>query len=135
MSIVICDIDGTLALRGDRPPYKFEWAGNDSLNNHVAELLDKYKSDGLSVVFVTGREEKYRTITQDWLNKHRFAGCMLLMRRDGDPRSDDIVKKEIFDQNLKQFHVYLVLDDRNRVVEMWRDVLGLVCWQVADGNF
>ena len=32
------------------------------------------------------------------------------------------------------YNVKFVLDDRNRVVEMWRS-LGLTCLQVADGDF
>ena len=30
--------------------------------------------------------------------------------------------------------IFCVLDDRDRVVKMWRD-LGLTCFQVAQGNF
>ena len=33
-----------------------------------------------------------------------------------------------------KYRVLFVLDDRNQVVDMWRDI-GLTCLQVADGNF
>lgn len=60
---------------------------------------------------------------------------MLHMRKTGDMRKDAIVKREIFDGEIKDyFFIEFVLDDRNQVVEMWRD-LGLTCFQVADGNF
>jgi adenylate cyclase class IV len=57
------------------------------------------------------------------------------MRKTGDNRPDNIVKKEIFDSNIKNnYYIEFVLDDRNKVVKMWRE-LGLTCLQVADGNF
>ena len=57
------------------------------------------------------------------------------MRKTGDFRKDSIVKKELFDENVRgKYNIEFVLDDRNQVVEMWRSI-GLVCLQVADGNF
>ena len=57
------------------------------------------------------------------------------MRKGGDKRIDSIVKKELYRKYIEPFYrVKLVLDDRNQVVDMWRD-LGLPCWQVAPGNF
>ena len=63
----------------------------------------------------------------------------LLMRSDGDNRSDYIVKKEIYEQNIRDWQdVLFVLDDRNSkkcpVVDMWREQ-GLTCFQVAEGDF
>ena len=34
-----------------------------------------------------------------------------------------------------RYNVKYVFDDRNQVVDMWRNGLGLTCFQVADGNF
>jgi hypothetical protein len=60
---------------------------------------------------------------------------VLMMRKTGDKRKYSIVKKEIFNEHIKgKYCVDFVLDDRNQVVEMWRK-LGLVCLQVAEGNF
>jgi hypothetical protein len=71
-----------------------------------------------------------------WLDKHvgvPHAG--LHMRRTGDSRKDSIVKKEIFERELKHaWHIVAVFDDRNQVVKMWRS-LGLTVFQVADGDF
>ena len=61
------------------------------------------------------------------------------MRITGDGRNDTIVKKELYEENIKgNYEILFVLDDRNSekypVVGMWRE-LGLTCFQVADGNF
>jgi hypothetical protein len=58
-----------------------------------------------------------------------------MMRKQGDFRRDSIVKKEIYDNDIKgKFDVEFVLDDRQQVVDMWREI-GLKCLQVAPGNF
>ena len=36
---------------------------------------------------------------------------------------------------MEEYDVLCVFDDRNQVVDMWRNGLGLQCFQVADGNF
>ena len=57
------------------------------------------------------------------------------MRQAGDNRDDRIVKREIYEREIKgRYNVRFVLDDRNKVVALWRD-LGLPCFQVADGDF
>lgn len=56
------------------------------------------------------------------------------MRADGDCRGDDVVKAEMLAEIQKTHDVFLVLDDRDRVVNFWRST-GLVCWQVSPGNF
>jgi hypothetical protein len=42
----------------------------------------------------------------------------------------------LFDTNVRdKFHIDFVLDDRNQVVDMWRNDLGLMCLQVDWGDF
>jgi hypothetical protein len=53
----------------------------------------------------------------------------LFMRRAGDSRPDQVIKREILDLIPKDRVAY-VLDDRQQVVDMWR-AQGLTCLQVA----
>ena len=46
---IICDIDGTLAIRGDRGPYEHERASEDTLNAPVKNLLNIYKKEGYDI--------------------------------------------------------------------------------------
>ena len=48
--------------------------------------------------------------------------------------SDEILKKDMLDKHVDINDVFLVVDDRNKVVDMWRS-LGLTVFQVADGDF
>jgi len=127
---VICDLDGTLCWLNGRSPYDASECDKDLLNPVVAELIkDKW------VILVSGREEKFRAPTEVFLKKHGIKHYGLFMRPTGDFREDSIVKEEIYRKEiLEKVNVKFVLDDRDRVVEMWRR-LGLTCLQVAEGNF
>jgi len=47
---------------------------------------------------------------------------------------DEILKKQMLDTFVDIDDVFLVVDDRQKVVDMWRG-LGLNTFQVAPGNF
>lgn len=127
---IICDLDGTLALLNGRNPYDASTCEADLLNTIVAGLI----RDKLTIL-VSGREEKYRNQTIAFLKKHNIEYKMLLMRKSGDFRKDSLIKREIFDNHIRdRYNIEFVLDDRNQVVQMWRQ-LGLICLQVADGDF
>ena len=131
---IICDIDGTLALRGDRGIYEWEKVGEDTLNEPIAKLVN-YVANRYEVLYVSGRNDVCVNQTRLWLYEHSMALGRLFMRKDGDMRKDCIVKSEIYTNHIADhYNIAYVLDDRNQVVEMWRS-LGLTCLQVADGNF
>ena len=133
---IICDIDGTLALMGDRSPYDASKCDVDEPNRPVIDILETFKIFRLSrIILFSGRESKYNKATQDWLRKHGVGYYGLHMRGTGDTRKDFIVKQEMYEGEIKgKYNVLFVLDDRNQVVEMWRN-LGLTCLQVAEGDF
>ena len=157
MKYIIVDIDGTIADCNHRKHYisrdlkykdrdyrKFYASCFDDapiipVIELVKGLVDKL---GYTPIFVSGRSDECRTLTLTWLKVHlpfiknKFN---LFMRAAGDFRPDDIIKKELFENQVLNVvgdikKIEYVLDDRNRVVEMWRG-LGLTVLQVADGNF
>jgi hypothetical protein len=92
---------------------------------------------GMPVLLISGREEIYRGVTEYWLGTHGLLKYRLglIMRAEKDNRPDEIVKRELYEQKIQpHYQVGLVLDDRNKVVKMWRE-LGLTCLQVAEGDF
>ncbi|MBD2189146.1 phosphatase domain-containing protein [Pseudanabaena mucicola] len=129
---IICDLDGTLALIVDRSPYDGSRCEGDMVNEPVRSIL---QNSGKKILLVSGREDQYKPQTLAWLRKHQIDFEGLYMRRSGDTRKDSIVKREIYDQFiLDQYNVAFVLDDRDQVVRVWRD-LGLTCLQVEYGDF
>ena len=134
-SAVLCDIDGTVALRGDRSPYDTMRVSEDQPNDDVIAVLVALACHH-KVAFMSGRDESCREDTGLWINRHiGIHGWELHMRPAGDRRRDSIVKAELFDKHIRgRFDVVAVLDDRQQVVDMWRE-LGLTCLQVAPGDF
>lgn len=132
----LVDIDGTIALmNGKRGPFDYHLAGGDDLNAPVATVVQALKDENFQIVFLSGRSDSCRSETQEWLDKHGFSGHELHMRKEGDQRKDSIVKHEIFwDQIAPRFQVIGCFDDRNQVVDMYRE-MGITVFQVAPGDF
>lgn len=133
---VICDLDGTLALMDDRDPFDASHADKDGLNESVANTLKLFSKDGYQILLVSGREDKFEEPTIRFLEMHNISYDRLLMRKSKDYRKDSIIKREIYDKAIKdKYYIEFVLDDRNQVVDLWRQELGLSCFQVNYGDF
>lgn len=133
--IVVCDLDGTLCLHWNRGPYEESKVIDDLPNKPVVAALQTLARN-FSVMYVSGRTKACYDDTRKWLGGYvNIPDIGLFMREVGDKRHDTIVKTEIYEREIKgKFNVLLVLDDRQSVVDMWRE-LGLTVFQVADGNF
>lgn len=132
---IIVDIDGTLAIMGDRDPYAWHKVGRDLPNTSVVDFVKRHIQEGHNVIIMSGRDGVCRKETQEWLDRYVSPGLTLFMRTQNDKRPDYIVKNELFRSNIvDNYHVTLVLDDRTSVVKLWR-ALGLNCWQVNEGDF
>jgi len=115
----------------------------------MAQLLAE---DGFKIVIFSGRNDRSFFTTKSWLSRNRVPFHLLVMRpdkfkddswpiADGNPATkemrfmpDEILKKEMLDTFVNIDDVFLVVDDRDKVVKMWRD-LGLNTFQVAPGDF
>jgi hypothetical protein len=144
MRCYVFDIDGTLADITHRLPLIqkepkdwdafFDACSKDKPIKHMITLV-RILVDCSSIVFVSGRAERFRAKTEAWLMKHLSFSNPLYMRKDGDHRPDNEVKSELLDQLLADgYEPALVFDDRSVVVKMWRE-RGIPCAQIADGNF
>ena len=142
----IIDIDGTCS-NAERRKYlidgsqKKDWdkfydlCDQDEPHKDIAQLVCMLHVEGYQIVYLTGRIERVRQKTLNWLTWHGFPVGELEMRPDGDHRQDSIVKAEMADKlGLAPSNTFLVLDDRDQVVQMWRE-RGFRCLQVANGNF
>jgi len=129
---------------------QWDRVGDDKPNKPVVQLVEwifdysklayEYATpascpDGLKIIFMSGRSAVCRTETERWLAGEGFWDFELFMRPEGDNRKDSEIKLELFNAHVRdKYNVQLVLDDRNQVVQLWRN-LGLTCLQVADGDF
>ena len=143
-----------------KPNGKMDWdvffdASNISLdlpNEPVIKMAQLFADDGFNIVIFSGRNDRSFNTTKNWLSKHRVPFHKLVMRPDkflkwGDKFSDgniatqdmrfmpdEILKKHMLDLFVDINDVFLVVDDRDKVVKMWRE-LGLNTFQVAPGDF
>jgi len=132
---VICDIDGTLAMMNGRSPFDMNRVGEDLPNVPVIELIQDL-AEKYQIILLSGRETIGKEQTKQWLEKHQIPYHKLLMRRANDHRKDALIKREIVEnQILPKYYIRFVLDDRNQVVDMWRQELQLPCFQVFYGEF
>ena len=141
--LVIFDIDGTLANISERIHHikrkPKNWnafnAGmaQDKAIHSMVRLCNILYASGLRIILCSGRNERNRLETVEWLSKQGVNYHELLLRRDEDYRPDSVVKRELI-QDLDKSKILFVVEDRSRVVEMWRSE-GLVCLQCAPGEF
>lgn len=133
--VVLVDIDGTVSHMVDRSPYEYSKVGSDSPDKNVIDVVDALWKASNTLIFITAREDSCYEETYAWLINNCPPFSKLYMRKTGDYRSDAEVKKEIYENYIKdKFNVLCVLDDRQSVVDMWRS-LGLTCLQVNYGDF
>lgn len=132
---ILVDLDGTLAHFQNRSPFDYSKVKDDTCDVFVKDVVLKYYNDGYDIIVVSGREDSCIDETRDWLLKNDIPARKLFMRKTGDSRKDSIIKQEIYEDEIKpNWSVFLCLDDRNQVVEMYRS-LGLKVLQCNFGDF
>ena len=133
---IIVDLDGTLAhTSGNRGWYDYDKVHLDVVDEGVMRMLSYAWDQDETIIVVSGREDSCKEITKKWLDDNEIYWNEIHMRKTGDKRSDNIVKEEIFWNEIEpKYNVIAVFDDRDSVVKMWRS-LGLKCFQVDYGNF
>jgi phosphoglycolate phosphatase-like HAD superfamily hydrolase len=133
--LAVFDIDGVLAdVRHrlhhlqDRPQRWerfFRAAERDPVLVEGAARL-RAALDDHDVVYLTGRPERNRRLTEHWLARHGLPTGPLLMRPDDDHRPARFYKREVLRRLGRAREVVSVLDDDPAVV----DVLAADGWPV-----
>lgn len=131
---IIVDIDGTLACNSSgRGWYEYGKVDQDTVHGHIKSIVKRYTD--MDIIIVSGRYDNCKDITEKWLKDNDIPYTDIFMRKTNDNRCDTVIKKELFENHIEEkYNVLFVLDDRDRVVKMWRE-LGIPCLQVAPGDF
>ena len=133
---IIFDLDGTLALIDKRrevstnPNGRLDWdkffdPSNiklDEPNPPVIKTAQLFAEQGFNIVILSGRSNKTEVATRSWLSKNKVPFNKLIMR-DSETNHftpDWVLKKNMLDEQLDINDVFLVVDDRDRVVKLWR---------------
>ena len=132
-NIVICDIDGTVANNDHRQHllkgFKtwdafFNALDKDTPIQEVIDYVLELHRDGKEIVFITGRPERYRKSTSEWLSRYFNFELNIYMRRDNDTRHKKLVKKEIFTENFNSKQIYISIENDLELIDLWKS-LGL----------
>lgn len=134
---IVVDLDGTLQQVTDRKKFihQKDWdkfhagSAKEEPNLWCLEIVNRFKPDH-EVIFITGRKDAYREITENWL----LVKCDLspneyqLFMAPGDMIAAPFKKKVYLERLDPEYEVLMVLDDDPTVCAMWRG-LGLTCLQ------
>lgn len=132
---IICDIDGTIAhMNGKRGPFEWHKVGVDDVDRDVRFIVEQYRSAlDAQLIFLSGRDGICQPETEQWLFDHHIKYDHLFMRSEGDQRKDYIVKRELFDNHIRdKYDVLCVFDDRPQVVRNVWIPLGLKTITLGD---
>ncbi len=141
---LIIDLDGTLAdirvrlkhLSGKKKDWKSfnKTIEMDQLHEWCREIIFRFSTDH-KIIIVSGRTDDLKKETEAWLKKFDVPYHCIFMRKSNDFRPDNLIKHEIYEREIRDtFNVTFVVDDRQKVVDMWR-AEGLVVLQCAAGDF
>ena len=136
-SVVICDLDVTLALHQGREPFEWDLLKTDKIDPRLRLLLNNFM--GLyKVLFVTGRPESTRLATTEWLQDPEnklHSNWELFMRKNNDFSHGDDYKEKVYRENIEgKYNVLCVFEDSNKCVTRWRE-LGLLTCQVENSDY
>ncbi len=144
MTAMLWDLDGTLNICEQRS--KFNWDDitgcTEVMRNHqpnwplisMANAMQAHCQPTAHNLIVTARPERYRTVTEWWLERYKVKYSGLYMRPDDNVQPDAEVKRAILHELRKKYNIWYVVEDRAKVVEMWREE-GVLCLQCAEGNY
>ena len=148
MKWIIFDLDGTLADIEDRRQLcikengKMDWnkffdpdnIKLDKPNWPVINTLLAFVQAGYKIAIFSGRSASTLDATKKWLHEYGIEYNAFKMRPERNFRPDEQLKLEWLNDMDWKDNVECVFDDRQKVVDMWREI-GLTCMQVAPGNF
>lgn len=124
--IAVLDIDGVLAdvrhrlhhIEGPRRDWDafFGEVSGDAVLDEGRAAARAATSSGLGIVYLTGRPERCRADTVQWLTDHDLPEGELMMRRDVDRRPARVLKVEALRRLSRSCEVAYLLDDDPEVL-------------------
>ena len=142
---IIFDVDGTIADVEHRRHFvngNNDWDSfraetvNDTPVQWVCDIAKRFIAQGDEVAFFSARNESERKITEKQISQWIGDGHKgVFLRPNDDFTPDDEFKSALADKFIDMGgKIDLIFDDRQKVVDMWRDK-GFTVVQVADGDF
>lgn len=151
---IICDLDGTLynhefrvdlvdkSLGKKRDFDKYhKFSEFDKPNDWCAETIRLFKDAGYHIIFLTGRPDEYREITEKWILRYlgwNSEEYTLIMSDRSEPYGyidvdgqkqykTDAFKRDVYRGVIEpDYNVLMALDDSPKISLMWSEI-GVKC--------
>ena len=140
---IVCDIDGTIADNQHRQSllkkYKdwdefFRQMVKDKPLKKAIKLIENEFKKGKKIYFLTGRPERFRKETDNWLKQNIVIDKFkLIMREDDDHRNKVKVKEEMFKKNFSIEEIDFFLENDDELIALWNS-LGMKVIDVKEIN-
>ena len=108
------------AGRAPRGPGRADWAaffagaGDDPVLDEGRAVAERLALDH-DVVYLSGRPEHLRAVTEEWLQRHGLPDGRVLLRPEGDRRPARVLKREVVRRLARERPVSVVVDDDREV--------------------
>lgn len=134
-SVAIFDLDGTLfddthrheLAPKHRPCSQADWDRyheahiHDPIVDSILKEVGYYSKMGCQIFICTGRPEKFRISTSLQLENHNIPLAGLLMRPEGHTGRTWEVKREMFQEILKNYSIEIIFDDDEPTIKMAKE--------------
>jgi len=142
LKIVLFDIDHTISdsrWRDPMLPPNATWdeyhsaLEQDKPFTNMIELINTLAEAGYSPVGFTVRPEKWRSLTNAWMMRHKVSLTHIFMRASTDYSPAHITKVAMIEENFTEAErksIVFIVDDREDVCMMLTDAFGISSLQV-----
>jgi hypothetical protein len=137
-NVIVFDLDGTLAnldhrlnlVRTKKPNWDkfYERCVYDEVNEWCKQMMNALFAQQYTIFIVSARPETYRKETEEWLYSKGVNYSKLVMVRGSRDSTGDADLKRAWLKEFGKENILFAVDDRQRVVDMWRQE-GVVCLQ------
>lgn len=126
---LIVDLDGTICdVRGIRHFVRgkhrnFDMFHRSSLfcppNEQVLQMVRDAEAHGIPIIIISARQEKYREVSEVWLNNIEVDFSNMYLRPDDDLRPDHEVKHDILKKVREDYDILRAIDDNPTLKTTW----------------
>ena len=132
---IIVDLDGTMAFSQHREWWEDDKVKDDQVNlplSYIVSVL--YETTFNTVIYLTGRSESCRDVTEAWMKDKNLDFDLLIMRPEGNTDKDDDLKEALYREHIEgHYNVIAVFEDRPLVIKRFRE-MGLFVLDVNQIN-
>lgn len=129
---VIFDLDGTLCFELWREHLyeidKDQWGAGIPFDPPIDDVYTMLhfisKMLKVKIIYLTGRNEKFRHYTLSWLQKYNCPPGPVYMREYGNQLRNAEYKRQVYENEIKKLDldIMFAIDDNPSVIQMWKEV-------------